>query len=200
MARTRRYISRSTDEDTTGGGGRKALYALVDVSDPSSRNKVYLLTVDVAEGVVVNWYDRLLDTLARKANGDEKLSGMYNPYDSWKQGRAVLLSFRDEDDHFGLVREVADEAIVAVPQIDFQVVSTDNDDGTTTTRVYYNGAQSGSGLKLPKTSDGIHVQHGRGHKVVTVTTVNPLYVVSDDLVAQIKSALQANAVPETVQQ
>ena len=174
-------------------GRKRVLFTLKNISSKSAKYpNVYEL--EVSDGVYVGAikdFGGALDKALIEAIGN--YGGVkVNPL-----GRLYTVTYQGEAEQFAkIVAEVAEATFVAPPELEFQFLDRDKDGvGEQTTMVFYRGAVDVVFLKLPAPSDNLWIRHDSQAKRVSVTSNNPLYPISDELVMEVKAALAAASVP-----
>lgn len=175
-------------------GRKQVLFTLKNISAKDAKYpNVYQL--EVSDGVYVGAisdFTRALDRALIEAIGNAYVGAKVNTL-----GRLYTVTYQGEAEQFAkILVEVAEATFVAPPALEFAIVDNDKvNAGEQASVVFYRGAVSGNYLELPAGSHNLWVEHDPRAKSVAITSNNPLYPVTDELVAAVKSALAAASVP-----
>ena len=179
-----------------------AKYTINDVTLHATEPVVDVVPTTEAE-LAFGWQERLrqeLYTLISKVPGQGQemyfslathgrgvtVSGTVVAFKEGKEVKTSLLS---------LIKKAAKAALVAPPELDFDVREVALDSGATRTTVYYRGEVNLNKVEMPAMPKGVTVQFACDNKGVVMTTTNPLYGLHDDTVELVKKALQRASVP-----
>jgi len=174
-------------------GRKRVLFTLKNISSKDAKYpNVYQL--EVSDGVYVgaiNDFYGALDRALIEAIGNYR-GVKVNPL-----GRLHTVTYQGEAEQFAkIVAEVAEATFVAPPELEFAVVDNNKvSAGEQASVVFYRGTVSSGYLTLPAGTHNLWVEHNARARSVAITSNNPLYPVTDELVAEVKTALAAAAVP-----
>lgn len=165
----------------------------IKVSDVSTDDS-FALVIDL-NGVAVEygWENAFNDALIKL---QRKVRGCYD-YDYMIRtvGKIVTVTSHCTDVSGKKAIKALREVVKVAPKLHFQVDDVDNEDGSSTTTVYYDGQLSTrSHVDMPATPAGVSVNHNQALQKVVITLANPLFSLPEDFVTEVKAALQAQSV------
>lgn len=170
---------------------RRSNFSLIDLSfGPEAASQEYypyVYVVQVTGDVTSNWSDRLGQEL-RKVTKD-LVGAKFVSYELSKVGKGISIHATKKV--ADVIKKAAKKAVVAKPDLTFQVVKADDK----TIKIFYRG--SVSRLTLPKAPEMVSARHFDGDKSVVISTINELYPITDEFVEQVQAALQAASIAES---
>lgn len=171
----------------------------IKVTDVSTSDGLALI-IDL-NGVVVEagWEHALNEALGME---QRRVRGRFD-YDYYIRRVGTVFTVTCDSDAVSAKKavKVLREVVKVAPKLNFRVGSVDNEDGSTTITVYYDGQLScRGGVVLPSTPAGVYVEHDSHLHKVIITLANPLFSLPEDFVTKVQAALQAESVNPTTNQ